>query len=341
MIPKLVPEIPSSAQRYDITKSYAWNYDHAPEWPTSFRGGSGGWKLAGVDVASPVGVAAGPLLNGRWVLHFASLGFDVVTYKTVRSQAWPCYDLPNLQPVPSTPLSTSPREPVSATRTMTGSWAVSFGMPSQDPEVWRRDVEETRRRLPAEKKLSVSVVATPQPTWTLDDVANDYARCALWAVESGADFVELNFSCPNVVTRDGQLFQNPNDSAIVAARARDTIGSTPLLLKLGHVDDPELVTELVTELAPYATALVMINCIPATVRNPQGLLFQGSARGIAGDAIRGAVPVQLERFQQAIQRQNSSLELVAVGGLRDDEDVRDCLGRGASGVQVATAIMWP
>lgn len=341
MTSDLVPEIPDSAQRYDITKSYAWNYEHAPDWPSSFRGGHDRCQLAGVDVASPVGIAAGPLLNGRWVLHFAALGFDVLTYKTVRSQAWPCYGQPNLQPVPNTPLAASPEEPIQATTTMMGSWAVSFGMPSKAPEVWRPDVEETRRRLPADKKLSVSVVATPEPNWTLDQVADDYARCARWAVESGADFVELNFSCPNVATCDGQLFQNPHDSAVVAATARDAIGSTPLLLKVGHVEDVELVNGLVTELSPHADALVMINCIPARVESPRGPLFEGGARGIAGDAIRGALPVQLERFQHAIQQHDTSLELVAVGGLRNDEDVRDCLARGACGVQVATAIMWP
>ena len=42
----------------------------------------------------------------------------------------------------------------------------------------------------------------------------DYAQCARWAVESGADCVEANFSCPNVATCDGQLYQD-------ARQARD------------------------------------------------------------------------------------------------------------------------
>ena len=52
----------------------------------------GQWQFCGLPVNSPLGVAAGPLLNGRWCLYYASLGFDVLTYKTVRSRRRECYD---------------------------------------------------------------------------------------------------------------------------------------------------------------------------------------------------------------------------------------------------------
>ena len=85
------------------------------------------------------------------------------------------------------------------------SLAVSFGMPSMPPDAWRADVEDTRKLLAAEKLLSVSVVGTVQPGWSTDDLAADYAQCARWAVDAGADAIEMNFSCPNVATCDGQL----------------------------------------------------------------------------------------------------------------------------------------
>ena len=79
-------------------------------------------------------------------------------------------------------------------------------MPSQEPGIWRADVEATRNALPPGKLLSVSVVATVQPDWKLQDLARDYAQCAKWAADSGADVVETNFSCPNVSTCDGAPF---------------------------------------------------------------------------------------------------------------------------------------
>src|SRR5262245_59270420 len=91
--------------RYDRTQTYDWNYDHAPD-PVAVQTPAlpGRWEVCGTRVGSPLGVPAGPLLNGRWVLYYASLGFDVLTYKTVRSGPRPCYPLPNLQPVHCGPL---------------------------------------------------------------------------------------------------------------------------------------------------------------------------------------------------------------------------------------------
>ena len=74
--------------RYDISQTYQWNYDNSPDVvPVEVRDISGYWTFCGLPVASPLGMPAGPLLNGRWVLYYAALGFDVLTYKTVRSSA--------------------------------------------------------------------------------------------------------------------------------------------------------------------------------------------------------------------------------------------------------------
>ena len=72
-------------------------------------------------------------------------------------------------------------------------------------------------------------------------LAEDYARCARWAVDSGADCLETNFSCPNVSTSDGQLFQQHESAAVIAARVREEIGDTPYILKVGHVREAEAV----------------------------------------------------------------------------------------------------
>jgi len=90
----------SSLPCYDWQRSYEWNYNHAPSPLTvDEKPVAGTWNYCGLPVGSPLGIAAGPLLNGRWVLYYASLGFDVLTYKTVRSRARASYPLPNLQPV--------------------------------------------------------------------------------------------------------------------------------------------------------------------------------------------------------------------------------------------------
>jgi len=78
--------------RYNIHETYRWNYEHAPD-PVDVEIPAipGAWFFCGLPVGSPLGIPAGPLLNGKWVRYYASLGFDVLTYKTVRSQSRECY----------------------------------------------------------------------------------------------------------------------------------------------------------------------------------------------------------------------------------------------------------
>jgi dihydroorotate dehydrogenase len=332
--------------RYDRTQTYRWNYEHAPD-PVEIDVAAvpGSWTFCGRSVPSPLGVPAGPLLNGRWLLYYASLGFDVLTYKTVRSGERACYDLPNLQPVRCEQIHEQHVQ-LPASDRMDGSWAVSFGMPSAAPDLWRADVEATRRKLPGEKLLVVSVVGTVQPGWSIETLAEDYALCGRWAVESGADAIETNFSCPNVSTCDGQLYQNPDDAAVVAAAVRRSIGAVPLVAKIGRIADDESGEALVSALAPYVDALAMTNSIATTVASADGaLLFDGERRGICGAAIRDASIEQLRRLHPMVQRKENiprpalPMRLIGVGGISTAADVRECLLAGAESVQLATAAM--
>lgn len=328
--------------RYDVNQTFRWNYDRAPGTVPSpaVLPISGSWTFCGRPISSPLGIAAGPLLNGRWVLYYAALGFDVLTYKTVRSAARECYTPPNLQPVRTGPLRASGTSlPVS--NLMEGSWAISMGMPSMPPEIWRADVERTRAQLPAEKLLCVSVVATPEPEWTLDDLADDFARCARWAVESGADCVETNFSCPNVSTADGQLYQQPKCAAIVAHRVRAAIGATPFVIKLGFFDDLERVEQMTEALGSIADAWAMTNCIAARVHDQNGKpSFGGEARGIGGAAIRAASIAQVRQFSAAIRQRELPTRLIGVGGISEASHAQEYLEAGAEAVQLSTAVMF-
>jgi dihydroorotate dehydrogenase len=330
-----------SLTRYDRSQSYRWNYEHAPQPASglSVPAVGGRWTFCGRPAPSPLGVAAGPLLNGRWVLYYAELGFDVLTYKTTRSAHRECYPLPNLQPVEPMTLASSGRT-LRTTSEMLGSWAISFGMPSMSPDVWRADVEWTRDRLAKERLLSVSVVASAQPGWSIDDVANDFARCARWALDSGADCVETNFSCPNVDTCDGQLFQQPAAAGYVAQRVREAIGEAPYLIKIGLISDSNIAAELLDAVAPFADALAMTNCIAAQVKDPgNALMFDGQPRGIGGDSIRAASVEQVSLFSRLARAKGYATRFIGVGGISTAQHVREYLAAGAEAVQLATAPM--
>ena len=85
---------------YRLDRSYSWNYSHSPILPRVRRVPSGpGGKFLDHHLNSPIGIAAGPLLNSKWVEAYSRVGFDVLTYKTVRSMAMPAHGLPNIRPV--------------------------------------------------------------------------------------------------------------------------------------------------------------------------------------------------------------------------------------------------
>lgn len=331
--------------RYDTTRSWEWNLQNAPQTPpVQSEPLVGDWHWCGLAVNSPLGISAGPLLDSRWLLYYANRGFDILVYKTVRSRAHPCYALPNLVPVSTGPLQEA-GSVVHASDEMTGSWAVSFGMPSQSPDAWRKDVSEARERLAAGQILVVSVVGTQdQTSASADDslraLASDFARCAKWAVESGAHGVEANFSCPNVATADGQLFQQPASAAIVAREIRSAIGETPLVLKIGRIDSETGAAEFLQAVRPWINGLAMTNSISARVRTASGdLLFDGHSRGICGDATRCASMEQVRLFHSVQEHSPRKIDLIGVGGISTSGHVREYLAAGAASVAMATSVM--
>lgn len=329
-------------QAYDIHQTYDWNYEHAPAQPpvVDVPPYPGDWSFCGYPVNSPLGIPAGPLLNSRWILHYAALGFDVLTYKTVRSAYRACYDLPNLLPVRSAELREEGRTlDVASNAHDYDSWAISFGMPSRDPAEWTADVTRARTGLNQGQVLVVSVVASPKPGWSLQDLANDFALCARRAADAGAQVVEANLSCPNVCTQEADLFLSPEAAGLVASTVRAAIPELPLALKVGLFPGRASMQNVVVAVSPFANAICATNSITAKVAGKEGLLFDGLRRGIGGAAITTRCLEETALMRSVLDAVGSPMELISVGGVTNAQEVRNRLLAGATHVQIATAAM--
>lgn len=329
-------------QSYDIHQTYDWNYEHAPQVPPvlDIPTCPGPWAFCGYKVNSPLGIPAGPLLNSRWILHYAALGFDVLTYKTVRSAYRACYDLPNLLPVEGAALRAEGHTLEAAPDAAHyHSWAISFGMPSRDPEEWSADITRARDGLQKGQVLTVSVVASPKPGWSLQDLANDFALCATRAASSGAHVIEANLSCPNVCTQEADLYLSPEAARIVAATVRAAVPHLPLALKVGLFPNRGIMEEIVQAVSPHATAICATNSITAKVAHKGTLLFDGLRRGIGGSVTTARCLEETALLRRVLDAAGSPLELISVGGVTTTQDVRDRLHAGATHVQIATAAM--
>jgi dihydroorotate dehydrogenase (NAD+) catalytic subunit len=335
-------EIANTVYRTD--RSYAWNYGHAPALPRTRRMPLGpGGTLFGHRLNSPLGVAAGPLLNSKWVEGYARLGFDVLTYATVRSRFHPAHSLPNIRHVDN-----REQMAVTARRHPNGDGsttiAVSTGLPSMEPDVWRKDVRRAKERIGRGQTLIVSVVGTPEPATDAEAFIADYARCAAWACEAGADAVEVHLAVPAVVGEPGQfVYDNIPLAAQILYGVRTTV-SVPVLAKLGLFRSPRVLHETATKLAPWTNGFVLVHGIPRRVVDEEGhAAFEGAGREYA-DVVGGATfPVSSRQILEMLAWRKAGAwphAILGVGGLSTPERAQHVLADGADAALVATAALF-
>ena len=147
---------------YDVSRSYEDNYEQGPfgAFAEALKDGNGAdaagttsegasASFLGQPVNLPFGIPAGPLLNSRFTTAAFHMGFDLATYKTVRSRAWGCNPFPNVLAVHPksadgslTPGSAELDEGVLADTNYEQPISISnsFGVPSQSPDVWQPDM---------------------------------------------------------------------------------------------------------------------------------------------------------------------------------------------------------
>ena len=83
---------------YDPARTYLENFEQGPfsffaEECVYQDPGEPKYKFLGHEVNLPLGIAAGPLLNGRFVKAALDKGFDLPVYKTVRTRRYPSHAL--------------------------------------------------------------------------------------------------------------------------------------------------------------------------------------------------------------------------------------------------------
>jgi dihydroorotate dehydrogenase (NAD+) catalytic subunit len=329
---------------YRVDRSYTWNYSHAPALPRVRRLPPGpGAALLGYALNSPLGVAAGPLLNSKWVEGYARLGYDVLTYATVRSRMQPALTLPNIRHIDN-------REQVAVTARRPGAngtgatLAVSLGLPSMEPDVWRKDVRRARERVGKAQILVVSVVGTPDPAAGVEALIADYTRCAVWAAEAGAHVIEVHLAVPHPFGEPGQMvYEHVPLSAQILYRVRTRV-SVPIIAKLGLFRSARLLHDTVTKLASWSDGFVLVQAIPRRVIDEEGkAAFEGSGREFAEVVGAATFPVCSRQVEEMLAWRRAGEwphAVLGVGGITTVDRARHLLREGASAVLVATAALF-
>jgi dihydroorotate dehydrogenase len=297
--------------------------------------------LFGRPLNSSLGIAAGPLLNSKWVEAYARLGFDVLTYSTVRTSFHPAYALPNIRHVDNLEQVAVVSRPVNNGG---ATIAVSLGEPSMEPDVWRKDLRRARERVGAGQILIVSVIGTPRPGGDAEALIADYAQCAAWAAGAGAHAIEVHLATPDPYVEQPQMiFENIPLAARILHRVRTTVDA-PVLARLGPFKTPRLLHETATRLAPWAHGYVLVHGINRRVFDDRGApAFEGPGRERADVVGAQTFTVAARQVAEMLAWRKAGAwdrAILAVGGITTVERARDILREGANAALVATAALF-
>lgn len=336
---------------YNIHKSWDWNYDHGPNFAGPYPSfpKKASWQFLGHRLVSPLGIAAGPLPNAKWLTLYAKLGYGTLVQKTVRSTAHKAHPNPNImiidvkgkldlamnKPVIGHLKVDRPLQKLSITN--------SFGNPCRQPKVWTRETQKTRAVIQRGQLFGVSVYGTSHKDTTLPELAQDYAQTALMAKKAGATFIEANLACPNVSgAEDPFLYKDAQAVGAVTRQIKREIGQTPLVLKIGYFDKFNQLLTVLRAAEGYFEAISAINTIPkkiVTVDGKQALPGR-DVSGVCGYAIKPFGIKMVKDLVKARKLLRENYEIIGVGGVMQPKDVLDYLAAGANHVHSATAVIW-
>ncbi len=337
---------------FDPLKTYYENWEKGP-----FNGFADGvvldegpalFDFLGGRISYPLGIPAGPLLNGKFVKAAMDKGWTVPVHKTVRTRTRKCNEWPNVLGVKDLPGDLTlerAKEPLVVTNEYSEPLSItnSFGNPSYEPEVWMKDLEECISYARPGELVMCSLEGTKwDENWTTEEYVNDWASGMQMLKSAGVKVVEANLSCPNEGAASLLCFDVPKVKMIAMA-IKEKIGDTPLVIKIAYFGEDEL-RELVKEVGNIVDGFSAINTIPAPVVNPDGtqaLIGEHRVKsGICGHAVKWAGVDMVRRLAVLRKEFHMGYGIIGSGGVTVPEDFREYRDAGADVVMSATGAMW-
>jgi dihydroorotate dehydrogenase len=335
---------------YDPARTYLENFEHGPFSLFSQPGvyqpaGEPQYSFLGHEVHLPLGIPAGPLLNGRFVKAALDKGFDIPVYKTVRTRRYPAHAWPNVlavKPQGDLALDVGPlvgsesyTEPLSITN--------SFGVPSFDPDFWQPDIADAVAHARRGQVVVASFQGTSAGNGDVAAYIEDFALAARLLKETGVKVIEANLSCPNEGTANLLCFDTERARCVVE-RIRETIGTLPLVIKIAYFREEERLRALLRGVGSLVDGIAAINTLPAEIVDEQGaqaLPGEGRLRsGVCGRSIRWAGLAMASHLAKLRAEMGLQFSIIGVGGLSDAEDYCAYRKAGADAAMTATAAMW-
>jgi dihydroorotate dehydrogenase len=306
------------------------------------------FDFLGFKVNSPFGIAAGPLINGKFVKGALDKGFDIPIYKTIRTRQYPCHPWPNVLPIKMKGDLTFEKikQGVVVDKNKQGMPELitnSFGVPSQDPEFWQKDLREAVRSARRGQVVVGSFQGTSWNKGNPDAYVEDFVFGAKLLKKTGVQIMEVNLSCPNEGSSHLLCFDSERTKKIIEEIKKE-IGDIPLIAKIAYFSDEESLKILVKEIGNLVQAISSVNTLPATVLDENGKqALPGKGRlvsGLCGHAIKWAGLEMVKKLKLLRAEFDYSYTIIGVGGVTTADDFFEYRKAGADIVMSATGAMW-
>jgi dihydroorotate dehydrogenase len=281
-------------------------------------------RALGLDLPSPLGLAAGFDKEAAHVDALTALGFGFVEIGTITAQPQPGNPRPRMFRLP-------------ADRALVNRMGFN-----------NAGAQAAAARLARTRDPGVVVGVNIGKSKLAEDAAADY-RASAQALAPHADYLVINVSSPNTPgLRDLQAVAQlePLIAAVREGVAETAGRSIPLLVKIA----PDLADEDVDAVAELArrTGLDGIVATNTTIsrdglRSADETVAAAGAGGLSGAPLADRSLAVLRRLRE---RLGDELVIVSVGGVESGRDVADRLAAGATLVQAYTAFiyggpLWP
>jgi dihydroorotate dehydrogenase len=268
----------------------------------------------GVELANPVGLAAGLDKDGRAALFWPALGFGFVEVGTVTAHPQPGNERPRLFRLPED-------------RALINRMGFN-NQGSQALADRLRALKDAGRwpRVPLGCNLGKSKV-TPN-----EDAPQDYVT-SVTRLRGLADWFTINVSSPN--TPGLRDLQDKDALGRLLPAVRAAAGDTPLLLKLAPDLEDEAIAAAVELAVEHGfSGIVATN---TTITRPGLRRDPGQAGGLSGAPLR---PLARAKIAAALTAANGRIPVVGAGGIAEPEHARDLLALGCCAVQLYTALIY-
>lgn len=279
-------------------------------------------RIAGLHFPNPVGLAAGFDKSGTAAEALASLGFGSIESGSV-----------SLDPSDGNPKPRLWRLPDDR------AILVHYGLPNDGAAVITRRLAQLRLPVP----LGINIVKTNRgrhaPPESAEQIIAEYVQAAR-AFAPQADYLTFNLSCPN--TEDGRdFFADPGHLRDWLAAIANLRPDKPVFLKVSPLGGIEAIERLLQAVEPHDfVSGFMFNLAPV---KPEGLrtperVWRDRPGAVSGPPASALIDACITETWRRMDR--GRFRIIAAGGISTAEDAYAKIRRGASAVQLLTALVY-